>query len=227
MSTHNHEAWRELIADDGHRLNVFEAAPAPQAEARGSVIVLQEIFGVNPHIQNVTRRLADAGYTAAAPALFDRYEKKVSLAYDAAGIAKGKEFIAGIDLDTALRDVAAAVARYQELGPVAVLGFCWGGSLAWLAAGRLPVAGAVAYYGGQIGVLLDSAPRRPVLTHFGENDVSIPPSVPAEVSQRFGTILNHVYPAGHGFNCDEREAFNAACAAKAWRRTLGFLAGVV
>ena len=224
MSTQNHETWLELAAADGHHLDLFEVRTA---EPRGTVIVLQEIFGVNPHIQAVTRRLADAGYTAAAPALFDRRRKKVSLAYNAAGIAQGKELIAGITLATALQDVAAAVARYQSHGPVAVLGFCWGGSLAWLAAAQLPVAGGVAYYGGQIAALLDAAPRRPVLTHFGANDASIPPSVPAEIGQRYGTVVNHVYPAGHGFNCDERGSFDAACAALAMRRTLGFLAAVM
>ena len=227
MSTQNNETWLELTSDDGHRLDVFEVAPAARTEPRGTVVVLQEIFGVNPHIQHMSRRLADAGYTAAAPALFDRRQKNVSLAYDAAGIARGKELIAGIEMETALRDVAAAVARYQKSGPVAVLGFCWGGSLAWLAAARLPVAGAVAYYGGQIGAFIDSAPRRPMLTHFGANDASIPPSVPAEVGQRYGMVTNHVYPAGHGFNCDERATFDAACAATAWRRSLGFFAAVM
>lgn len=223
MSTDLQEHWIQLVAADSHRLDAFRVSPK---EPKATVVVLQEIFGVNTHIQGVARQLAGLGYTAIAPALFDRVQKKVALAYDQPGIGLGKALVAGISLETSLLDTAAAVAHATAPGPVAVLGFCWGGSLAWLAAARLPVAGAVAYYGGQIGSLLASPPLRPVLTHFGANDTSIPLEVSISVRQRYGSVINHVYPAGHGFNCNERPSFHAPSAALAWQRTVGFLSAV-
>ena len=214
--------WIELQADDGHKFAAYEVQPAGQA--RGTVLVLQEIFGVNRHIQDVAQRLAQAGWHALAPALFDRVRRDVTLAYDGEGIAAGKTLLAAVPLETALRDVAAA--REHAHGPVVALGFCWGGSLAWLAGSRLPVAGVVAYYGGQIGSLLDQPPRVPALTHFGEQDASIPLEVPRAIRRDQPQVVTHVYPAGHGFNCDERGSHDAACARRAWERTVGFLAAV-
>ncbi|MBI2725367.1 MAG: dienelactone hydrolase family protein [Polaromonas sp.] len=218
------EGWITLATDDGHTLDAFQVVPTAP---KGSVVVLQEIFGVNPHIQHVARQLAALGYAAIAPAMFDRLQKKVSLPYDKTGIEQGKTLMGGMSLDVAMHDVAAAVKHSAPFGAVAVLGFCWGGSLAWLAAGRLPVAGAIAYYGGQIGALLDHAPNRPMLTHFGELDASIPKEVAGAVTERFGTVVNHLYPAGHGFNCDERASFDKASSALAWRRTNGFLDAII
>ncbi|MES2188973.1 MAG: dienelactone hydrolase family protein [Pseudomonadota bacterium] len=221
---HAADNWIALTADDGHTLDAFEVTPH---SPRGSVVVLQEIFGVNAHIQQVARQVAGLGYKVIAPALFDRLQKKVSLPYDKTGMEQGKALIGGISLDVAMRDVAAAVEHAAKFGPVAVLGFCWGGSLAWLTASTLPVAGAIAYYGGQIGTLLDHAPTRPVLTHFGEHDASIPQEVAQAVKQRFGSVVNHLYPAGHGFNCDGRTSFDAASSALAWHRTSGFLSAII
>ncbi len=224
MNTDCQEHWLELRAADGHRLDAFHVVPQ---ESRGTVVVLQEIFGVNSHIQSVARELANAGYTAIVPALFDRVQKNVALGYDKAGIDAGKALVADISLESALLDTACAVACRDLSTPAVVLGFCWGGSLAWLAAGRLPVSGAVAYYGGQIGALLETGPVKPVMTHFGADDASIPIEVSGKISQRYGLVVNHVYPAGHGFNCSERASFHAPSATLAWRRTLGFLAAVM
>ncbi|MES2412894.1 MAG: dienelactone hydrolase family protein [Pseudomonadota bacterium] len=218
------ESWVELTAADGHRLEAFMVTSSP---SRGTVVVLQEIFGVNEHIQNVARRVACLGYTAIAPALFDRVRRRVALAYDQAGIAEGKKLVAGIPLDSAMLDVAATVNPSVLSGPVAVLGFCWGGTLAWLAAGSSPLAGAVAYYGGQIGSFLESQPKVPMLTHFGDQDASISLSVPQAVKEQQKTLITHIYPAGHGFNCDERPGFHAESASLAWQRTAGFLSSVM
>ncbi len=218
------ECWVALTAANGHRLEAFTVTPA---SPRGSVVVLQEIFGVNGHIQAVARQVAALGYQAVTPALFDQVRPKVSLSYDKAGIEEGKALIAHISQQTAMSDVAAAVAYASASGPVAVLGFCWGGSLAWIAAYELPIAGAVAYYGGQIGALLEKAPKHPVMTHFGDADASISPEVSASVSERFPAVVNHRYSAGHGFNCNERPAFDPASAALAWQRTSGFLTAVM
>lgn len=216
--------WIELRAPDGHRFAAYEAQPP--RHPRGTVVVLQEIFGVNRHIQSVARRLAEEGWRAIAPALFDRQRRDVSLDYDGEGIAAGKALLATLPLQTALLDVEAAVRHASALGPVAALGFCWGGSLAWLAGSRLPVAGVVAYYGGQIGSLLDKAPRVPTLTHFGEQDASIPIEVSQAIRRDQPQVITHLYAAGHGFNCDERPSYDLACTQLAWQRSLGFLNAV-
>lgn len=218
------EEWVQLTASDGQRLDAFKVVP--EGQTRGAVVVLQEIFGVNGHIQNVARKLASKGYVALAPALFDRMRKGVDLQYNQEGVKQGLALKADTSFDAALLDVEAALSHFGNGRNAAVMGFCWGGTLAWLAAAKLPVKGAVAYYGGQIGLFLDVSLKAPVMTHFGENDHSIPIAVAHGVGEKHPFVLNHVYPAGHGFNCDERESYHAGCASTAWARTSGFLSAV-
>src|SRR5262245_39467349 len=137
-----------LQAEDGHRLAAYRAYPStPSAR---SLVVLQEIFGVNAHIREVCDGFARRGYRAVAPALFDRAERGVELGYDPAAVEKGRRLRAAIGWDATLLDVSAAIAATGGAGPIAVLGYCWGGTLAFLAAARLPgVDCAVGYYGGQ------------------------------------------------------------------------------
>ena len=142
-------------------------------ELSASIVIVQEIFGVNAHIRSVVDRFASFGYRAIAPALFDRVEPDVELDYDEAGIARGREIAMAIRGD-ALRDVAAAVAHVGPTGPVAVIGYCFGGSLAWAAAAQLPIAAAVGYYGGQIHDMIELQPQVPTMLHFGELDHAIP-----------------------------------------------------
>jgi carboxymethylenebutenolidase len=213
--------WIELGAADGHCLDALELKPA--GAPRGSVVLLQEIFGVNSHIQSVGRRLAEQGYAVVAPALFDRVRKKVQLGYDADCISQGRALLAAMATDTALMDVACAMDHAKGAGPTFVLGFCWGGSLAWLAAGKLKPAGVVAFYGGQIGAHLDRPLPCPAMTHFGDQDASIPLEVAHAVSRQSPATINHIYRAGHGFHCDDRGSFDASASALAWRRTLSFL----
>jgi carboxymethylenebutenolidase len=160
-----------------------------------------------------------------APALFDRVRPRIELGYQADDIAEGREIRGRIDSADALKDVAAAVALLRADGrKVGVVGYCWGGSLAWAAATRLDgVAAAVCYYGGQIAEMAGEIPRCPVLLHFGETDASIPLSHVETVRAGHPDLPVHVYPAGHGFSCDERASFHAPSAAKALERTLAFL----
>lgn len=218
--------WIELTASDGHRLQAWCARP--DGQARGAVVVLQEIFGVNKHIRAVCDRLAEQGWLAVAPALFDRAETQQALAYDAAAVARGRELQGRVGNDAALLDVQAALdwsaAQPGVAGRVAVLGFCWGGTLTWLAAARLQgIGAAIAYYGTNIAAHLQERPRVPVLLHFGEQDPHIPPQHVADIERAYPDIALHRYPAGHGFNCDDRAAFHADSAALAGARTLAFL----
>ena len=210
-----------LTAADGHSLDAYRAGPADGP----GLVVIQEIFGVNSHMRSVADRFGAQGFNALAPALFDRVGKGIELGYEAPDIAEGREIRAKIETDDALQDVAAAVAKLGAGGgKVGVVGYCWGGSLAWAAATRLQgVAAAVSYYGGQVPDWADETPRCPVMFHFGETDASIPMDKVEIVRRKHPKIPLHVYPAGHGFSCDARGSYHAESAAKALERTLAFL----
>jgi len=211
-----------LTAGDGHELAAYVARP--EGEARGGLVVVQEIFGVNRHIRAVTEGFARDGYLAIAPALFDRREPGLELEYEADDVARGRELKGETSWEEAAQDTAAAVEALAEAGKVAVVGYCWGGSIAWLAACRLPVAAAVGYYGGQIRELSGETPRCPVMLHFGEQDAAIPLDDVEAVRSRHPEVPIHLYPAGHGFNCDLRASYHAESAALARERSLAFLA---
>jgi carboxymethylenebutenolidase len=208
-----------LNAADGHELDAYEVRPV---EATASVVVVQEIFGVNAHIRSVVDRYASFGYHTIAPALFDRVERGVELQYDETGIARGRELAMAVRWEPAMLDIAAAVAA--ATGPVAVVGYCFGGSLAWLAANQLPIAAAVGYYGGQVHDFVDQAPNVPTMLHFGELDHAIPLDQVEAVAVAHPLVPVHVYPgAHHGFSCDARDSYHPLSAAIALGRTLEFL----
>lgn len=212
----------KLTADDGHVFDVYEVRPDDTAAA---VVVIQEIFGVNDHIRSLVDRFASFGYHAVAPALFDRVEPGVELDYDAAGIERGRELASAIRWEPAMRDLAATVAHVAPTGPVGTVGYCFGGSLAWLSASELPVAAAVGYYGGQIHALIDRAPVAPTLLHFGALDHAIPLEQVAEIRAAHPEVAVHVYAdAQHGFSCDARGSHHPLSAAIALGRTLEFFA---
>jgi carboxymethylenebutenolidase len=214
--------WIELVASDGHHLDAYRAVPTSGA-VRGGIVVVQEIFGLNSHIRAVVEGYAQEGYAAIAPAIFDRAEKKVDLPYTPDATTKGRALRALIGWDAPLLDIQAAASALSAHGKSAVIGFCWGGSLAWLSACRLPVGCAVAYYGGQIIQFVSESPKVPVLLHFGEKDALIPAEDRDAITSAHPGVPVHVYPAGHGFNCTERADFDAACSALARERTLAFL----
>jgi len=214
----------QLEAADGHGLDAYRAKP--QGTPVAGLVVIQEIFGVNSHIRSVVDRFAAQGFDAVAPALFDRLRPGIELGYEADDIAEGREIRGKITQAEAEMDVAAAIALLRGEGrKVAVVGYCWGGSLAWAAATRLDgVDAAVGYYGGQIAEMANEQPRCPVLLHFGETDASIPMSQVETVRAKHPDLPLHVYPeAGHGFSCDARASYHGPSAALALERTLAFL----
>ncbi len=212
----------KLRGADGHELDGYLARP--EGGAQGGIVVCQEVFGVNAHIRAVTESFAAEGYLAVAPALFDRRKRGVELVYDEAGLAEGRGIRTAIAWEEVVSDVAAAVIAVREAGEVGVVGYCWGGSVAWLAACRLEVAAAVGYYGGQIHEHREARPRCPVLLHFGEHDPLIAPEHVAEIRAQHPEVEVFTYPAGHGFNCDQRADFDEASAELAKKRSLAFLA---
>jgi Dienelactone hydrolase and related enzymes len=212
-----------LTAADGHVLTAWRADPAPPT--KGSVVVIQEVFGVNAHIRDVCDRFAAAGYTAIAPALFDRLEHGVELGYDEAGITAGRGFVGRLGWETPVLDVDAAARSLRADGRVAVVGYCWGGTIAWLAACRLQLACAVPYYGRQIIDFAAEKPRCPVIMHFGGEDPLIPRETVAAVQAAHPEIPIYLYEgAGHGFNCDRRADYRPEAAALALERTMAFYA---
>ena len=212
-----------LTASDGHSLGAYRADPG--AAPTGGVVVIQEIFGVNHHIRAVCDRLAAEGYAAVAPALFDRQQKDFESGYTPEEIEKARKFVANPDWDAMLRDTAAAIGELKDAGPVAVVGFCMGGTVAFLAATRLTgLSAAVAYYGGRIVAFADEKPRCPTQLHFGDKDQSIPLSDVETIKQKRPDCQIYVYEgAGHGFHCDERGSYHEPSSRVAWERTIAFL----
>jgi carboxymethylenebutenolidase len=209
----------ELTASDGHRLSAYLAEP--HGKPRGGIVVIQEIFGVTRHIRAVADRYAAAGFLAVAPALFDRVERDVDVPYT--DMAKGFGYVQALNNDQVMLDVRAAVDRASAAGKVGVVGYCWGGTIAYLAAARLKIAAAVAYYGGGIHNHTGEKPRAPVMFHFGEKDTHIPLSAVEQIKAAYPEGIYHLYPADHGFNCTDRASFEPASAKLALQRSLEFL----
>jgi carboxymethylenebutenolidase len=209
----------ELIASDGHRLSAYLAEPA--GRPRGGVVVIQEIFGVTRHIRDVADQYAAAGYLAITPALFDRVERNVEVPYD--DIPKAVGYMKAMDNDIVTLDVEAAAARVKAAGKVGVVGYCWGGTLAYLAAARLKIDAAVAYYPGGMENYLAEKPRVPVMFHFGEKDSLIPLAIVEQIKAAYPQGIYHLYPADHGFNCTDRPNFEPTCSKLAFERSLEFL----
>ena len=216
----------QLTASDGHQLSAYLAEPT--GTARGAIVIVQEIFGVNSHIRSVADHWAERGYCALAPALFDRQERGVELGYAEADMQRGFGLMQAAGLDAPLRDIDAARQELQRrlgaAGKVAVLGFCWGGLLSWLSACKVAgFSAAVPYYGGGIPNHAALKPLCPVLAHFGERDHWIPTdSVQAFAAAQPGVQV-HLYAADHGFNCDQRGSFDSAAAQLARELSAVFL----
>jgi carboxymethylenebutenolidase len=210
-----------IMARDGHEFQAWLVA-AP-ARPRGALVVIQEIFGVNAHIRSVTDGFAAAGYTAIAPALFDRVRRGIELGYSPEAMQEGAGYRKQITPEIALKDVAAAVAVVRHSGRTAAVGYCWGGTLAYLAACELPLACAVVYY-GRVGDYLERKPRCPMMFHYGTEDKSIPLEDVARLRAALPAATVHIYEgAGHGFNCQQRASYHQEAAALARTRTLEFL----
>ncbi len=212
-----------LVAADGHQLSAYVARP--QGRPIAGLVVVQEIFGVNPHIRSVADGYARDGFLVVAPALFDRIERGVELGYEGADHEKAMTLMAKLDPEKALADVAAALnyAIGDACKKTGVIGYCFGGTLAWLAAARLRPAAVVGYYAGRIGNYANEKPNAPVMLHFGKQDAHIPPEEVEKVHAAHPEVEIYWYDTGHGFNCDARASYNAAAAKEARERSLKFL----
>lgn len=216
----------ELTASDGHKLAAYVAAPggANAGKPRGGVVVAPEIFGINAHIQAVADGFAADGFHAVAPAFFDRAQRNYDTGYSQPEIQAGVAIMQKLDQGKTLLDVDAAVAEAKKGGKVGIVGYCYGGTVAWLAAARTAgLACAVPYYGGGMFGLIKEQPKVPVMCNFGETDHSPTLEQAKAIVAAHPEITAHFYPnAGHGFNCDHRASYNAEAAKLARQRTIEF-----
>ena len=210
----------ELTARDNHKFSAFLAQP--KEKPRAGLVILQEIFGVNNHIREVTDLFAKKGYLAIAPSLFDRKERNVELSYDEQGVLKGRK-LKDLCNEEALKDIEASISLVSSAGKVGVVGYCWGGSLSWRIADQSnELSGCVSYYGGDIPKLKHCNPKCNFLSHFGELDQSIPIEDIKSFKQFKPEVEIFTYPAHHGFNCNHRKQYNEVSARVALDRTIKF-----
>ncbi len=213
-----------LSASDHHKLGGYRADP--QGTPKGGLVVAQEIFGVNHHIRAVCDRLAALGYVAVAPAVFDRFVRDFECGYTPDEIAHARSYLGNLNWDHMVADMSAAVGALKGVGPLGAIGFCMGGTAAFLAACRIPgLSAAVAFYGGMIGKFAEEKPKCPMQMHFGEKDEGIPLSTVEEIKKKQPQAEIYTYPgAPHGFYCDERASYRRDAGDLAWSRTKEFLA---
>jgi len=214
----------KLTASDGFQSGGYRAEPA--GAPKGAIVVIQEIFGVNHHIRAVCDRLADAGYVVIAPSIFDRIEPHFQSGYSADEVAVARKFVANPDWAAMLLDTQAAIDAVKNVGPVGIIGFCLGGSIAYAAATKLKgLSAAIGYYGGAVVRFADDKPKVPTQLHFGEQDHGIPLTDVDTIKAKQPEVEVYVYPgAQHGFHCDERASYDKASADIAWPRSLEFFA---
>lgn len=216
--------WVKLTAEDGNELSAYVARPA--GEPKAALVVVQEIFGVNEHIQSVADEWASEGFLCIAPAMFDRMQKDVFLNYDEAGWAEAMKFAKQIDFDKALLDVNAAIdwLRSSVETPVGIVGFCFGGTMAWVTSCRSKVDAAVGYYGGAIANFLNEEPQNPIMLHFGAQDAHISAEDVGKIQAAHPEVPIFNYSdAGHAFNRKaDPSAYVADAAMLAKKRSLLF-----
>lgn len=214
----------KLKAEDGHEFDAWVAKP--QGEPIAGLVVIQEIFGVNKHIRAVTDGFAKDGFLAVAPAIFDRYERGLDLTYEGADMEKARSFFPKLNIDDILKDTAASLAYVREQTGLkaGVIGYCLGGTIAWLSATRLKTDAAVGYYGGMISQFAEEEPKCPVMLHYGALDAHIGPEERQKVASAHPEVPIFVYEgADHGFNCDMRASYNPTASKLARERSLEFL----
>ena len=216
-----------LTAPDGHQLSAYENT---MANSKVGMVVIQEIFGVNEHIRTVVDRFQAQGFHSLAPALFDRIEKNVQLGYQGEDVEKGRSLRGQLDWDGPLNDIKASVQYLRDQGceKVFVIGFCYGGSLAWLSATRIDgIDGAIGCYGGQVVDFCEETPKCPTMLFFGGLDKMIPQSDIDKIQNHQQSLPIHVFPdADHGFNCDLRASFHEESAMAMRKMALDFFNGI-
>jgi carboxymethylenebutenolidase len=216
----------EITASDGHTFAAYRADPS--GAPKGGILVVQEAFGVNPHIRHMADTYAAAGYLAIAPALYDRVERGIEVGYTGEDREKGIGAMQASNFDDVMKDIDATRALLSEAGKVGITGWCWGGSVTFLSACRVDgLACASSYYGGRVPDFMTETPKCPLEFHWGETDASIPMDKVRAVEAQHPDVASFVYPAGHGFMCDDRESYHKESAELSHKRTMEMFAQYV
>jgi carboxymethylenebutenolidase len=213
----------ELEARDGHRLAAYCAEPS--GTPRGGLVVAPELFSVTDHIREVADSYAADGYLALAPWFYDRYERGAVFSYDQEGLEGARKLLARLDFDKVMLDIGAAARYAAQAGKVGVVGYCSGGTAAWLAASKVEeIACAIGYYGSKIPSLAEDEPKVPAMLHWGSRDHTLGLDQVHAFELRRPEVASLVWPAGHGFNCDRRpNHFSPDSAGLARAASLAFL----
>lgn len=216
----------EITASDGHTFAAYRADP--EGAPKGGILVVQEAFGVNPHIRHMADTYAAAGYLAIAPALYDRVERGIEVGYTGDDRDKGIGAMQASNFDDVMKDIDATRALLAEAGKVGITGWCWGGSVTFLSACRVDgLACASSYYGGRVPDFMSESPKCPLEFHWGETDASIPMEKVRAVEAQHPDVASFVYPAGHGFMCDDRDSYHKESAELSHKRTMEMFAQYV
>ncbi len=211
----------QLMASDGHKFDAYKATH--NGAYRGGLVLIQEIFGVTPHIKELCEEFSCFGYDVLAPSIFDRIEPEAAFGYTPDEVEKARQFSEQAGVVTPILDIEACVNELGKAGPVAITGFCYGGSLVWMAAaGVRGLACAVGFYGRLIPDHIDQKPACPTMLHFGEHDALIPLEGVHKVAEAHPDVTIHVYDADHGFWSDRPQNHNAEAKALSCERTLAF-----
>ena len=210
-----------LKTNDNHEFQAYLSEP--KTKILGCVVIVQEIFGVNQHIKEICKTYSEKGYIAIAPSLFDRLDKNIDLPYDQTGIQEGRK-LKDLFNDTALNEIESSISYMKVYGKVGIIGFCWGGSLAWrIACQNNNLSASVIYYGGDVPKLKNLSTKCPTICHFGEIDKSIPINDVNSFISLQKDIEVYTYPADHGFNCNHRSQYDKNSSKLAFERTITFL----
>lgn len=215
----------EVTSRDGFVFGAYHATPA--GARRGGVIVVQEIFGLSAHIKAMADRFAAEGYEAIAPSMYDRAEPGYVVQPDEieGRLERSVELAVGNGPENAVNDMGACFDLLNDKGPVFVTGYCYGGTMSWLAAARVPgIAAASCYYGGNIADMAGMELGCPVECHFGRNDPHIPVEKVEALKEKRPDVPVFLYDAGHGFARKNSSDYDEASDNLAFERTLKLFA---
>ena len=211
----------EIITKDNHKFQAYLAQP--KQKVKGGIVIIQEIFGVNKHIKEICNLYSNYGFLTIAPCLFDREEKNIELDYDQNGVMEGRR-LKELFNELSINEIESSISYVKAAGKVAVIGYCWGGSLSWKAACKFNnLSSSIIYYGGDVPKLKNLKPNCPTMCHFGELDQSIPLDDVREFKKLNENVDVYTYPADHGFNCNHRKQYDKKCSDIAFERSLDFL----
>jgi carboxymethylenebutenolidase len=217
----------ELKSKDGATIDCYHVTP--KGTRKGGLVLMMEIFGVTDHIREVCDSYAAEGYEEISPSLYDRQQRNFEASYSPEDIQRSLKLRDAHPIEKSIDDTQMSIDFLKSQGatPVFITGYCFGGSITWLAASRCSgLAAASGYYGRLIIDHANEKPKCPTILHFGRNDHGIPMEGVEKVAAANPEVQVYVYEAGHGFNSDRRTDYHEPSARLARERTLKLFASI-